>query len=224
MKSKSLEVSDYQALQDEARSLMRTEAEFHGKDVHFDIQHIHRYWEYASVLAALRETGINPPARVLDVGCGNGPLGPWLATLGYSVDEIDPDGGVTGREALRPILKGRDWAFAGVSLFDFKPGGLYDAVCSISVMEHVPVESQPAAWAKLVSLIKPGGLFIVTIDYGFDGAANEHAREAIFTPTALPNLVDSLTGLGIKFDDVDFEFHGEQVFNYTFFRLIGNKL
>ena len=224
MKSKALELADYQNMRSEVRSLMRTEAEFRGAGITFEVPHMNRYWEYGSVLAAMHEAGVKERARVLDVGSGNGPLGPWLARLGYRVDEIDPDSAVVGRTSLIPHLKDNDWAFASISLFEFKPGSSYDVVASVSVMEHIPEESQQDAWGRLVSLVKPGGLLVVTVDYGDEKAANSHARAGIFTPETMPQIISALENLGIKFDEIDTEFKGEQVYNYTFFRLVGRKV
>jgi len=157
MKSKAIEVKDYEAIGEEVRSLIRTEAVFRGAGYSFTIPHPHRYWEYGSALSALHEAGLEPPARILDVGCGHGPFGPWLAKLGYRVDEIDPSPNVASRSDLRPGLEGLDWAFATTPLQDFKAGSPYDAVFAISVMEHIAAAEQPTAWLKLANLVAPGG-------------------------------------------------------------------
>jgi 2-polyprenyl-3-methyl-5-hydroxy-6-metoxy-1,4-benzoquinol methylase len=223
MKSKSLEMADYQEIQVEVRSLMRAQATFRGAGYTFNIPHNHRYWEYGAALAALREAKVEPPSRVLDVGCGHGPFGPWLAKLGYAVDEIDPSPSVATRSDLKPALEGLDWAFAGVSIMDFKTASPYSAVFAISVMEHIDASAQSASWAKLVELVAPGGLLFTTMDYGPVEAANASARAMIFTEERLTALTKELTDLGIVIEDLDPTYNGDEVFDYTFFRLVGRK-
>lgn len=223
MKSKSLEMSDYTEINEEVRSLLRTEAKFRGKGYTFNIPHQHRYWEYGSALASLREAGIEPPACILDVGCGHGPFGPWLAKLGYCVDEIDPSPQVASRADLRAAMSGSDWAFAATPLMEFKTGAPYDAVFAISVMEHIAAPEQAAAWERLASLVAPGGLLFTTVDYGRIDASNAPAREMIFSDHDVRHVVTQLTDLGFDFEEVDTEYHGDQVFDYTFFRIVGRK-
>jgi 2-polyprenyl-3-methyl-5-hydroxy-6-metoxy-1,4-benzoquinol methylase len=223
MKSKALEQSDYKEISEEVRSLMRAEAEFRGAGVTFTLPHMNRYWEYGSALAALREAGIAPPARVLDVGAGHGPLGPWLAKLHYRVDEIDPGENVASRADLKPKLEGLDWAFAARPLLEFKSSSPYDAVFAVSVMEHIPGEDQYASWEKLAALVRPGGLLFATVDYGAADASNASARELMFTEEGLQNILELLPKLGIELGEVDTTFHGAQVYDYTFFRFVGRR-
>lgn len=222
MKSKSIEMSDYKQIAEEVRSLLRAEAEFRGAGVTFNIPHTHRYWEYGSALFALRETGIVPPARILDVGSGHGPFGPWLAKLHYRVDEIDPSESVSNRKDLTTALTGLDWAFAGTPLLNFKSSSPYDAVCAISVMEHIPPAEQAESWEKLASLVKPGGLLFATVDYGAADASNASAREAIFTEESLLGVIALLRENSFTIDD-EIAFCGPEVFDYTFFRIIARR-
>lgn len=223
MKSKTLEMSDYPEIREEVRSLLRAEAEYRGAGYTFELAHISRQWEYGSALSALREAGIAPPARVLDVGCGHGPLGPWLAKLHYKVDEIDPSPNTATRGELRPAMTNLDWAFAGIPLLDFKPSAPYAAVLSISVMEHIPEEEQEASWEKLTTLLEPEGLLFVTVDFGRPDAANHNEREMIYDEALMEARIEQLQKLGIVFEEIDLSYKGDQVYNYTFFRLVGRK-
>jgi 2-polyprenyl-3-methyl-5-hydroxy-6-metoxy-1,4-benzoquinol methylase len=65
-----------------------------------------------------------PPARVLEVGCGNGDLARALAARGYEMTAIDPeapDGDI----------------FRRASLEDFNEAGPFDAVVAVRSLHHV---------------------------------------------------------------------------------------
>ena len=223
MKSKTVEMSDYPEIRDEVRSLIRFEAELRGEGITFNMPHTHRFWEYGSALKAMREAGLmEQRPRVLDVGCGHGPFGPWLASLEVGVDEIDPSPSVESRAELRARLTHQDCLFESKALLSLPDAPLYDAVFAISVMEHVPADQQAASWQKLTSLIRPGGLLFCTMDYGEADSANRDARELIFNEVAVREVVEELAGT-FEFDEIDYAVHGNEVFDYTFFRLIGRK-
>lgn len=94
-------------------------------------------------------------ARVLDIGCGDGVLFPFLANYG-SVDGIEPDATVVSatspwrdRIAIRP--------------FDatFRPDRPYDLVLMLDVLEHF---EDPAETLRLVAgLLAPDARVIVTV-------------------------------------------------------------
>jgi SAM-dependent methyltransferase len=100
------------------------------------------------------------PARVLEVGCGEGRLARALARRGYRVRAIDPrapDGEV----------------FARVSLEEFADPGPFDAVVASRSLHHIV--DVHAAVAKIERLLRPGAPFIV-IEHAFDRFDRETAR------------------------------------------------
>ena len=101
---------------------------------------------------------VSPPARVLEVGCGDGALALALAAAGYAVVAIDPhapDGAIFRRTRLEDL-----------------DDGAFDAVVASVSLHHVA--DLDAAAAKLHRLLRPGGLLIV----------DEFARECFAGATA----------------------------------------
>jgi 2-polyprenyl-3-methyl-5-hydroxy-6-metoxy-1,4-benzoquinol methylase len=94
----------------------------------------------------------SPPARVLEVGCGEGRLAVALANQGYRVSAIDPR--APGGEL-----------FEAVSLEDFADPGPFDAVVASRSLHHIGDLSR--AVAKIERLLRPGGRFIVN-EHAFD--------------------------------------------------------
>jgi len=88
----------------------------------------------------------SPPARVLEIGCGQGALALELAQAGYEVVAIDPEA------PEGPI-------FRRVSLEDFdEPGPFATVVASLS-LHHI--EDLPAALDKIGALLSPDGVLVL---------------------------------------------------------------
>jgi SAM-dependent methyltransferase len=99
------------------------------------------------------------PARVLEVGCGQGDLARAVARLGYEMVAIDPrapDGDI----------------FEPVPLEKFPGSGPFDAVLANRALHHIP--DLAGALDKVARLLRPGGRLIV----------HEHAWERMDEPTA----------------------------------------
>ena len=87
-----------------------------------------------------------PPARVLDVGCGQGELTTALAVAGYDVLGIDP---------LAPSGD----HFRRLKLEDVEETGLFDAVVAGYSLHHV--RDLDMGLDKIVRLLRPGGVLVV---------------------------------------------------------------
>jgi SAM-dependent methyltransferase len=99
------------------------------------------------------------PARVLEVGCGDGRLARALDELGYRVTAIDPDA--------------PDGAiFEAVSLEEFADAERFDAVVASRALHHIP--DLAGAMSKIQRLLVPGGRIVVV----------EHAWDRLDEPTA----------------------------------------
>lgn len=99
------------------------------------------------------------PARVLEVGCGQGDLARAVAASGYEVVAIDPD-------APEGEL------FQAVSLEAFAATDPFDAVVASRALHHIP--DLPDSVAKIAGLLRQGGRFIL----------DEHAYDRLDEPTA----------------------------------------
>lgn len=114
-------------------------------------------WDYVRgpVFAALPP----PPARILDVGCGNGHLIAELEKFGYEVVGIDP--------ASDSVALARQQTSARIEQEMATPGLLerlgeapFDVVVSVEVVEHV---YDPHAWAAACyGALRPHGILICT--------------------------------------------------------------
>jgi SAM-dependent methyltransferase len=108
----------------------------------------------------------DPPARVLEVGCGEGALARAMARAGHSVTAIDP------RAPEGPH-------FQRVRIEEFSDPGLFDyAVASLS-LHHV--EDLGSALDKIANLLRAGGaLVVVELAWDrFDEATAEWALERL---------------------------------------------
>lgn len=103
-----------------------------------------------SVRAFVEGQRPDPPARVLEVGCGEGEFARAIVELGHRVSAIDPD-------APEGAI------FQAVSLEEFADPGTFDAVVANRALHHIP--DLRGALAKVARLLRPGGGLTV----------NEHA-------------------------------------------------
>ena len=95
------------------------------------------------------------PARVLEVGCGQGELTTALAIAGYEVLGIDP-------------LAPQGDLFRRVRLEDLEPGdGPFDAVIASRSLH--PIRNLDDALDLIVALLRPGGVLLLN-EIGWDRA------------------------------------------------------
>jgi SAM-dependent methyltransferase len=86
------------------------------------------------------------PARVLEVGAGNGALAEELTASGYEVVAIDPEPGSPG---VRPVaLEDLD-----------EPEGSFDAAVAVVSLHHV--EPLHASCARLAELLSPEAVLVI---------------------------------------------------------------
>jgi 2-polyprenyl-3-methyl-5-hydroxy-6-metoxy-1,4-benzoquinol methylase len=119
----------------------------------------HPWWQARAdlTLALLRQRAINPPARVLDVGCGWGVTLEALESRGYRVVGLD-----VSRRILEQLDRpGRTLVEA--DLTQPLPAGLapFDVVLALDVLEHLDDDRQTVA--RLADLVAPDGHVIVSV-------------------------------------------------------------
>lgn len=104
-------------------------------------------------------SAVPPPARILDLGAGEGALSARLKDIGYSVVAVDVDGS---------SFKCSGVAFEQINFdepghfnkFSERNESAFDAVLSIEVIEHV--EDQWTYVRQLLRMVKPLGMLLIT--------------------------------------------------------------
>ncbi|MFI5986964.1 class I SAM-dependent methyltransferase [Streptomyces sp. NPDC051555] len=103
------------------------------------------------------------PARILDVGCGDGEMVLRLAAAGHQVTGVEPSEGMLTTAAKRvadvPELAARVTLLAGdIYALPFDDGA-FDAVCCHGVVMYLPDSAAPAA--HLARLVADGGVLSI---------------------------------------------------------------
>jgi hypothetical protein len=146
-----------------------------------------KLWEYARGLAYGR---FEPGLRVLDFGGGGTIPLFYLANGGGEVLSLDIDEKLTAH--ANAVARRAGWKLQG-STFDLTrqapppEWGQYDRVISFCVIEHIPKAAQAVTVQRLAGLLKSGGIFELTFDYG----ENAPVEGAIRDPKELQELIDA---------------------------------
>jgi len=122
-------------------------------------------WSNAYLWQPLIQTLLSatpPPARVFELGCGNGATARMMATLGYSVVGVDPS---ASGISIAKRYEGATLRFdIGATHDDLATRyGQFPVVVSLEVIEHCP--SSREFINSFRSLLAPGGLGILSTPY-----------------------------------------------------------
>lgn len=121
----------------------------------------------AALLAPHADLLEGPAGRLaLDVGAGSGRDGAYLASLGYEVVAVEPAAGMRAAgQRLHPGLRWIDDRLPDLSAVH-RLGLSFDLVLLSAVWMHVRPAERARAFRKLITLLKPGGLMILTLRHG----------------------------------------------------------
>ena len=137
-----------------------------------------KQWEYARGLAY---GTCQPGMRILDLGGGGTIPLFYLADLGCEVLSLDINPSLTSH--TNAVAQRMAWRLTG-STHDLtvQPApsewGKFDRIISFCVIEHIPKSLQRVVLTRLADLLKPGGIFELTFDYG-DAAPVEGAVRSV---------------------------------------------
>ncbi len=109
------------------------------------------------------------PARVLEVGCGDGTIAASLAARGYAVTALDESLAVTSADAAALVT----WVDQNFLFYEgAADGGLFDALLFTRSLHHIaPLDR---ALDRAAALLRPGGRLL----------AEEFAYDRVTLPTA----------------------------------------
>jgi len=119
--------------------------------------------KYQAWLGELRER-LPADGAVLDLGCGSGiPVARDLTAAGFHVTGVDISEVQIHR--ARELVPQAEFVRADVTAIDFGPAS-FDAIVSLYMLIHLPLEHQPPLLHRIASWLKPGGLFVATTGQG----------------------------------------------------------
>jgi SAM-dependent methyltransferase len=138
--------------------------------------------------AGLVTAQVEPPARVLDAGCGTGRIAIRLDELGYAVVGVDVD--VTMLREARAASPALDWREADLATLDL--GETFDLVLLAgNVIPLLEPATLAAAAERLAAHAAPGGL--VVCGFGLD--AEHLPGDCPVTPLAAVDEAFAAAGL-----------------------------
>ncbi len=157
--------------------LQRIEAAYRAGKVPANLPEIPEYlhvcrWpfrklEYSLALEVL-ENHLKPGDKYLDAGSGATPLAYILAERGINATAVDGNPRlINDLNAFRPQdIYGSNVKLEYQDLTKITyADNTFDAVSCISVVEHIPAPLDQVAIREMLRVLKPGGVFILTLDY-----------------------------------------------------------
>ena len=117
-------------------------------------------------LLAAFETHLTPPARVLDVGCGQGRDALPVGRLGHAVVGVDLS--PAGIADLCAAGEAEGLAITGdaADITTYEPEGSFDALLFDRTLHMLDPEPRHATLARLVTHLRPGGVLFLLDEPG----------------------------------------------------------
>jgi SAM-dependent methyltransferase len=101
-----------------------------------------------------------PPARALDLACGEGRNALWLAELGWRVTAVDYSSVAIEKARDRAARAGASVDFACADLLEYMPeAGAYDLVLVLYL--QLPAEQRRLVLSRAGASLAPGGTFLL---------------------------------------------------------------
>lgn len=161
-----------------------------------DLKDVQRPWTVKAVQASVRRGG-----HLLEIGAGEPLVAAVLHRMGYEVTIVDPyDGSGNGPREFEIYREQYPQLHFERALFgpETFPGEQrsFDAIYSVSVLEHVPEEAVNGIAAAMRRLLKAGGFSIHAIDHVYLGRGSEwHVQHLRRWTTALGGSTSDLETL-----------------------------
>lgn len=176
-------------------------------------KHLPRTVEYPWVVDVL---GSVAGQKILDIGAGVSPVPLALAEAGALVTTVDNSPSLVG--SLDQIRRGNEWGFLDYATLDprvrslhedvaaLKPEeGPFDAVYSISVIEHMPAEIRRRMFDLIARSMRRGGSLVLTVDLVPQTTVlwNRASGKVVESPEehgTFESMKDELTRLGFELE------------------------
>ena len=147
----------------------------HGRDAATQYETVDPAQLYAGIDAFLRKE----PGLILDVGAGSGRDAAWLAARGHRVIAVEPSRTMREYAAQYHQHPHIEWvndelpALAQI----YRRNYVFDCVFVNAVWMFIPPRERARAFRKLVDLLKPGGVLLITVQLA--GADDERGKYAV---------------------------------------------
>ncbi|MEM7343363.1 MAG: class I SAM-dependent methyltransferase [Chloroflexota bacterium] len=107
------------------------------------------------------------PGRVLDVGAGIGRDASVLAEMGHRVVAVEPTAAfrAAGQRLYSPNIEWVNDVLPRLSVLGDRPNQ-FDFVLASAVWHHLDDEEQQAAMLRLSNLLRPKGVFVLSLRHG----------------------------------------------------------
>jgi SAM-dependent methyltransferase len=138
-----------------------------------------------------------PPARALDLACGEEQNAIWLATHGWDVTGVDYSEVAIAKARARAERDGVRVAFECADLVSYEPEpGAFDLVLILYL--HIPGDERGGVLRRAAAALAPGGTFVLvghdTTNLS-DGVGGPSDPSILFTPD---EIAAELAGLEIE--------------------------
>lgn len=142
-----------------------------------DLKNVQRPWAAKAILAH-----VPLPARLLEIGGGEPIISGFLSELGYDVTLVDPYGGFgNGPTDYQRYVQQYPHVKIVREFFQPRLAGLrpqtFDAIFSISVLEHIPADSLRSCFDAVAEFLTPEGMSIHCFDFILQGNGDAHDFE-----------------------------------------------
>jgi len=142
-----------------------------------DLKDEQRPWMVKAILGSLPRG-----SRLLEIGAGHPYVASLLTRLGYDVTIVDPyDGSGNGPQEYEYFSSSCPAIRFVREVFHAETRGLeatgYDAIYSISVLEHVPMDALPGLCSGIKRFLAPTGRTIHAIDHVLEGVNDGYHTE-----------------------------------------------
>ncbi len=160
----------------------------------------------------------DPPARVLDVGCGPGAGAARLVERGYDVTGIDYSERAIG--FARVLVERATFVTGDIRALDEVEGlgDAYDAAWCIEVLEHVPQRYRRDVLSGAGRCLRPGGTLVLTTP-----TPRMHGNVWDYPRATLRELRSDLDAAGFGSIDVRYQHRLGTLFTPSVWKLISNR-